>query len=182
MAGPRIEQVHVIVRHGAEAGDQDFGAEQIVDGLRGRDHVAERIRRRHVRGVRAFELLHAGAPCLRAGRIDRAAAFVGIGLRGQPLHRHVDEIGIAAGGGAIGEGDLQDFGEIVDRLRGAEAEPRDVVAFENVQHLRDVHAGGRGRRRPEDGPAAIVGADRLPLDGLVGGEILAGDEAAMAFM
>ena len=67
----------------------------------------------------------------------------------------------------------------MDRLRGAEPERGDVVAFENIQHLRDVHAGGRGRRRPEDLPAAIIGADRRALDGLVGGEVFARDEAAM---
>ena len=67
----------------------------------------------------------------------------------------------------------------MDGLGRAEAEARDVVAFEDVEHLRDVHAGCGGRRRPHDFPAAIIGADRLALDGLVGGEILARDEAAM---
>ena len=66
VAGPRIVQVHVVVRDGAEPGDQDFCAEQIVDGLRGRDHVAEGVGRGHVRGVGAFELLDARAPFLRA--------------------------------------------------------------------------------------------------------------------
>ncbi len=64
-------------------------------------------------------------------------------------------------------------------LRGAEAERGHVVAFEDVQHLRDVHAGGRGRRRAHDLPAAIIGADRLPLDGLVGFQIRMRDEAAI---
>ena len=80
MAGTGIVKVHVIVRDGAEAGNQNFRAEQIVDGLRGRDHVAERIRGRHVGGAGAFKLLHARAPSLRAFRIDGAAAFVGIVL------------------------------------------------------------------------------------------------------
>ena len=62
---------------------------------------------------------------------------------------------------------------------GAEAERRDVVALQNIQHLRDVHAGGGGRRRPEDLPAAIIGPDRRALDGLVGCQVLARDEAAM---
>ena len=179
MARPWIVEVHVIVRHGTEAWNQDLRPEQVVDGLRGRDHVARCIRRRHMRGVGAFELGDAGAPFLRAGGVDHAAAFRGIGLRRQPLHRHVDEIRIAAGGGAIGKGDLQRFGEVVHRLRGTESEAGDIVAFENVEHLGDVHAGGRGRRRPQDFPAAIVGAYRLALHGLVGRQILAGDEAAM---
>ena len=67
----------------------------------------------------------------------------------------------------------------MDRLGRAESQFGDIVAFENVEHLRDVHAGCRRRRRPQDFPAAIVGADRLTLDRLVGREILAGDEAAI---
>lgn len=61
-------------------------------------------------GVGAFELRHTRAPTLRPPGIDRAAALAGIVVRGQPLHRHVDEIRIAAGRGAIGKGDLQRFG------------------------------------------------------------------------
>ena len=149
MAGPRIVEVHVVVRHRAEAGNQELRAEQIVDGLRGRDHVAHRIGRGHVRGVRAFELLHAGAPALRAAGIDRAAALAGIVLRGQPLHRHLDEIRIAARGGAIGKGDLQHFGQMMDRLGGAEPHSR------RCRSLRECSASARcARRRP---PAA---ADR----------------------
>jgi hypothetical protein len=64
-------------------------------------------------------------------------------------------------------------------LRRAETRRRDVETFEDVEHLCDVHAGGRRRRRPQDLPAAIIGADRLPLDGLVGGEVFARDKAAM---
>src|SRR5688500_9630744 len=64
-------------------------------------------------------------------------------LRGQALDRHVDEVGVAARSGAIGEGDLEHFCEVMNRRRGAEAELCDIVAFENVEHLRDVHAGGR---------------------------------------
>src|SRR3954447_10837567 len=44
-----------------------------------------------------------------------------------------------------------------------------------------MHAPGRGRRRAKDGPAAVIGADRLPFDGLVAGEIVAPDEAAGLF-
>ena len=129
MTGPRIVEVHVIVRHGAEPRNQNFGAEQIVDGLGGRHHVPHRIRGRHVGGVRAFELRHARSPALRPGRIDRAAALAGVILRGQPLHRHVDKIWVAAGGGAIGKGDLQHFGEMMDGLGGAEPFSRNVVTL-----------------------------------------------------
>ena len=63
-------------------------------------------------------------------------------------------------------------------LGRAEAEAADVVTLQDVQHLRDMHAGRRRRRRAEDGPAPIVGTDRLPLNGLVAGEIVAADEPA----
>ncbi len=67
----------------------------------------------------------------------------------------------------------------MDRLRRAEAGRPDVVAFEDVEHLRDVDAGRRGRRRAQNFPAAIIAPDRQPLDGLDRGEIVARDEAAM---
>ena len=82
---------------------------------------------------------------------------------------------------AIGKGDLQHFGQMMDGAGGAEPHRGDIVALENVQHLHDVHAGGRGRRRAEDFPAAIISPDRRALDGLVRCEILARDEAAMRF-
>ena len=118
---------------------------------------------------------------MRTVWIDFAAPLVRIGLRSQALDRHVDEIGIAACGGAVGEGDLEHLGKIMDGGGGAEAELCDIIAFENVEHLCDVHAGGRRRRRTQNLPAAIIGADRLALDGLVGRQILAGDEAAVLF-
>ena len=60
-----------------------------------------------------------------------------------------------------------------------EAKCRHVVTFENIQHLCDVHAGGRGRRRTENHPAAIIRPDRRALDRLVRCEVLAADKAAM---
>src|SRR6516225_6022245 len=44
-----------------------------------------------------------------------------------------------------------------------------------------ARAGTMVRRRSKNGPAAIVGTDRLTLDGLVTGEIVAADEAAGLF-
>src|ERR1700760_3705727 len=67
----------------------------------------------------------------------------------------------------------------MDRLRRTEARCLDVVAFEDVEHLRDVDAGSRGRRRTQNLPVAIVATDRQTLDAFDGGEIIARDEAAM---
>jgi hypothetical protein len=80
--------------------------------------------------------------------------------------------------GAVGEGDLQHLGQQVQRVHRAEAQALDVVAFEDVQHLGDVHARCGGRRRADDLPIAIAAADRRALDHAVVGEVLFGDEAA----
>jgi hypothetical protein len=129
--------------------------------------------------VCAFELRHTRTPLLRASGIDRAAALIGIGLRGQPRHRHTDIIWIAARGGAIGKGDLQHFGEMMDGRGVAEAHGGDIITLQNIQHLRDVHAGGRRRRRTENFPAAIIGSHRRAFDGPVGREVFAADKPAM---
>ena len=107
-----------------------------------------------------------------------ARRCVGIGLGGDALDRHLHEVRIAARLGAVGEGDLQHLGQQMERVHRAEAQLRDVVAFEDVQHLRDVHARRGGRRRADDLPAAIAAADRRALDHAVVGEVLARDEAA----
>ena len=119
----------------------------------------------------------ASAPVQRL-EIDAGAPLVGVGLGGDALDRHLDESGIAAGFGAIGEGDLQDLGQQMDGVHRAEAESGHVVAFEDVQHLRDVHARGGGRRRTDDLPAAIAAANRRALDHVVAGKVLARDKAA----
>jgi hypothetical protein len=62
------------------------------------------------------------APHCARLHVDRAAALIGIFLRGQPLHRHLDEIGIAARRGAIGKRDLQHFGQQMDGLGRAKAQ------------------------------------------------------------
>ena len=67
------------------------------------------------------------------------------------------------------------------RLRPCRSRARRVVAFEDVQHLRDMHARGGGRRRPDDFPAAIlprIGRAR-PRDSREIGQV---DEAAAAAM
>src|SRR3546814_7168058 len=46
---------------------------------------------------------YAGAPALRAAHVDLRAALVGVSLRDQPGHGHVDESRIGGGGGAVGE-------------------------------------------------------------------------------
>ena len=60
----------------------------------------------------------------------------------------------------------------MQRVHRAEAQALDVVAFEDVQHLGDVHARCRGRRRADDLPVAIAAADRRALDHAVVGEVL----------
>jgi hypothetical protein len=55
----------------------------------------------------------------------------------------------------------------------------EVEVFEDVQHQQQLGAAAGRRRRVHGG--APVGADqRRALDGAVGGEVFAGDQAAMA--
>ena len=66
----------------------------------------------------------------------------------------------------------------MERVHGAEAQLGDVEAFQDVQHLRDVHARGGRRRRTQYLPAAITAADRCSFRHLVAGEVGATHEAA----
>ena len=159
-------------------GHDEARAEQAVDGLGGRHDVALAVGRGEMRGVGAFLGEQARCPAPGAAEVDVGAALVGIGLGGDALDRHVDEGRIAARLGAVGEGDLQHLGQQMQRVHGAEAQALDVVAFEDVQHLGDVHARCRGRRRADDLPIAIAAADRRALDDAIVGEVLFGDEAA----
>jgi len=99
-------------------------------------------------GISAFELHHAGGPALRTfGSIARRRSSHRpwrSGARPATLMKSGSPLAAAA----IGEGDLEHLGKIMDRGGRAEAELCDIMAFENVEHLCDMHAGGRGRRRP----------------------------------
>ena len=148
---------HVVVGNDPRARDQEFRAEQVVDGLRGRDHVADRIGRRSCAWCARFPAADARAPDPAPVRIDRA--------RGARRH-NPSTISLATG-------TLTKSGSPLAAARSAKAifstsasrwivsvvpKPMraDVVALEDVQHLRDVHAGGCRRRRTEDLPAAIA--------------------------
>ena len=48
----RVEERHGVVEQHAGAGHRGLRPEQVVDGLGHRDHIAVRVRGRHVRGVR----------------------------------------------------------------------------------------------------------------------------------
>jgi len=68
---------------------------------------------------------------------------------------------VTKAGSAVGEGDLQCLGQEMHAIGRAEPETFDVVAFEDVEHLHDVHARGGRRRRPDDLVATIGTAHRL---------------------
>ena len=66
---------------------------------------------------------------------------------------------------------------VVHRLRRAEAQFLQRVAFEDVQHLADHHAARTRRRRRDHAVAAVVALDRRHLAGLVLIEVGLGDDA-----
>ena len=62
------------------------------------------------------------------------------------------------------------------------AERAEVAGLQDVQHLGEDDPSGGGRAHAVDVEASIEGVDRLPDVGLVGVEVLQGDEAAAALM
>ena len=58
------------------------------------------------------------------------------------------------------------------------AELREIVAFENVEHLDQMHAAGGGRRHRDNVVAAIGPAHRLALDRPIVFHVLGGHDAA----
>jgi hypothetical protein len=113
-------------------------------------------------------------------RTDLRAPRGRVLLRGEALHRDVDECGIAGAGIAVREADLEHLGDQMEVLRGAEAEPARIEALEDVQHLDEVQSARGGRRSARDLEAAIAAADGRPLDRLVAREIIERDDATRA--
>jgi hypothetical protein len=112
--------------------------------------------------------------------VDRLPEVGGVLLRDQPRDRHVlVEIRIAEVARAVRIGALHRLGHQVHGVRGGEAHRREIVAFEQVQHL-DQHDAARARRRHRDHLVAAVGAaNRRPFLCRVVLQIFARDQAAV---
>ncbi len=85
-------------------------------------------------------------------------------------------IGIAEKQRAVGIGAFHRFDQIMQLLRLVGM--REVVAFENVEHLDQLDAARRRRRHRDDVIAAIGAAHRRALDGAVVSQIVGGHHAA----
>ena len=89
------------------------------------DRVAVGIDDREVRGLVALVGRGIDGGDLGRGlgavRFDEAAQLGGIGLRDQPLHRHVDDGGVAEIFGAVGIGEFFRLGHVVDGFCGERA-------------------------------------------------------------
>ena len=93
------------------------------------------------------------------------------------MKRHFHEIRIAKENRAVGIGALHRLDQVVQRLRVA-PDLAEIVALQNVEHLDQADAAGGGRRHGDDVVAAVCAAYHPALDGLVGGEIPRGHDAA----
>ena len=117
---------------------------------------------------------------LRSIEVDRLAQLGGVVLRRQPRQRHVfDEIGIAEVVGAIRVRTLHRLGHQMDRGRRLRTQPREVVAFEHIQHLDQPDAARADRRHGENFVAAIGAFDRRAADGPVVLQVLACNQTAV---
>lgn len=67
----------------------------------------------------------------------------------------------------------------MDSGRGTRAHSGQLIAFEDVQHLKEGNASGRGRWHRQDLVAAIGALDWRAADGSVPPEVLPRDESAV---
>src|SRR6185312_13867443 len=78
---------------------------------------------------------------------------------------------------AIEEGAAVGLRDQVDRGGRVRSRTLEVVAFQDVEQLDENDAARRGRRRADDGEAAVCPRDRLAIEHAVVGEILGGDQS-----
>ena len=113
----------------------------------------------------------------RAG-IHEAAALVGVGLRDQPLDRHVGEARVADVAVAVVIGELLGLHHEMDVVGAEERLAVQLERLEQVQHLEHREALGR-RRRLVDRHVAIGADDRLAPARALRREIAGGEEAVV---
>ena len=177
-----VEVAHLVVQQEAGARDDDLHAVALLERVGHRHRVAARVHHRDVRRLVALvRPLERRRRRLRGlVQADRLAEIGGVRLRHQPVDRHVlVEVGIAEELRAIGVGALHRLGHQVDLRGRGEPHRLEVVALEDVQHLDQADAAGRGRRHRDHLVAAVGALDRRAPDRGVVLEILARDQAAV---
>ena len=108
--------------------------------------------------------------------VDARPQLGGVGFRYQARQRNVDARGIAEERRAVGIGELH---RLDHEMHAARIVGRKIrIAFEDVEDLDQDRAAGRRRRHRHDVVAAIAAAQRLPVDRLIGLEIVRRHQAA----
>ncbi len=110
--------------------------------------------------------------------IDRASASA-YDLGRQLGDGHGHEVGVGELGGPDEEGAAHRLGDAVQRPGRIAAVGLEVVPLEDVEHQADGHAAGGRRARAVDVEAAERGVDGRPDLGLVGFQVVPGDETAV---
>ena len=118
--------------------------------------------------------LHAG------GLADELAPLVVVVVRQQVLERHVEVVRVAVPGLPVGEGELARFGDEVDVLGAARFHGRHVVAAEQGELLEEDRSLAPGAGLA-DGQPLIVVTGRGFEAGVPGGQVVAGEQAPVAF-
>ena len=175
------EIVELVVEQDAGAVGDEAEPVAEVERVGVRDRVAETVHHGEMRRVAALRRPAARgrispAGVARAGSIvaRHSAAWL---FDGQARERHLDDVGVAEEPGAVRVSALHRFGHQEQRLRIALV--REIVAFEDVEHL-DQHDAARGGRRHRDDVVAAIGAahgrafDRAIILEIVGGHDAAG--------
>ncbi len=105
--------------------------------------------------------------------------LVGVLLRDQLGHRHVDELGVGDLGRPGEEPPAHRLRHAMQGLRRSRAIRLEVEALEDVEHLGQEDPAGRERAHAVDVEAAVGRVDRGPLLGLVRREVVEGDQATV---
>ncbi len=154
--------VHLVVENDSRAGHGNPRAVRGVDRHGDPHRPALAIGHRKVRGA----LVIGGQPGRlhrrRLGGIDPRALSPGVFARNQARNGHIDEIGVAHIGRAIGEGEFHGFCHPVNARRTAGAGCREIETLENVEALEKDRATRRRRRKRVDRQVAIAAANRRP--------------------
>ena len=174
----RVEHVHIIVRDEPGAGHDEPGAESTIDRLGHRHDIAVAVSDGEVRRVGGFRQRNAGIPIPGLFHVDVRPTLVRVGFRQETLDGHVDESRIGRCLLTIREGDLQYLRQQMQVLRRPEAEFAHAKTFEQVEHLHNVDAAGRGRRRTDDFVVAIGASYNVAFDRRIVGEIVHRQQSA----
>ncbi len=173
-----VEELAPVLEAEAQVAGRHAAAHAAVVALDEAHHVAFAVGGGEVDGIAFLQGRVARLQAARGAVADEGPALGGVVLREQPGERHLHEGGIGVELGPVLEGQLLGLREEVRVLRAAEGDLREVVAFEDVQHLEGRDALAVGRQLPHV-VAAVVDADGLHPVRVVGGQVLVAEEAAV---